>query len=47
MEVILLERVANLGNLGDKVNVKSGYGRNYLMPQKESRTSDERKCGVF
>lgn len=32
MEVILLERVRNLGNLGDKVNVKPGYGRNYLVP---------------
>ena len=32
MEVILLEKVANLGSLGDKVNVKSGYGRNYLVP---------------
>lgn len=33
MEVILLEKVANLGNLGDKVSVKAGYGRNYLLPQ--------------
>lgn len=33
MEVILLERVRNLGALGQKVNVKSGYGRNYLIPQ--------------
>ena len=32
MELILLEKVANLGNLGDKVNVKAGYGRNYLLP---------------
>ncbi|MGM0571076.1 50S ribosomal protein L9 [Marinobacter sp.] len=32
MEVILLEKVANLGSLGDKVKVKSGYGRNYLLP---------------
>ncbi len=32
MEVILLEKVANLGSLGDKVNVKSGYGRNFLVP---------------
>ncbi|TIR31436.1 MAG: 50S ribosomal protein L9, partial [Mesorhizobium sp.] len=29
MELILLEKIANLGNLGDKVKVKSGYGRNY------------------
>jgi len=32
MEVILLKKVANLGNIGDKVKVKSGYGRNYLLP---------------
>lgn len=32
MEVILLEKVRNLGNLGDKVAVKPGYGRNYLIP---------------
>ena len=32
MELILLEKVANLGDLGDKVNVKPGYGRNYLVP---------------
>ncbi len=32
MEVILLERVAKLGDLGDKVNVKSGFGRNFLIP---------------
>lgn len=33
MEVILLEKVENVGSLGDQVNVKSGYGRNYLIPQ--------------
>lgn len=33
MEVILLEKVANLGNLGDRVKVKPGYGRNYLIPK--------------
>ena len=32
MEVILLEKIANLGNLGDKVAVKSGYARNFLLP---------------
>jgi large subunit ribosomal protein L9 len=32
MELILLEKVTNLGNLGDKVKVKPGYGRNYLIP---------------
>jgi large subunit ribosomal protein L9 len=33
MDVILLERVRNLGNLGDEVSVKNGYGRNFLIPQ--------------
>lgn len=33
MEVILLEKIDNLGALGDKVNVKSGYARNYLIPK--------------
>lgn len=32
MEVILLEKIQNLGNLGDQVKVKAGYGRNYLIP---------------
>ncbi|OUR82439.1 50S ribosomal protein L9 [Cycloclasticus sp. 46_120_T64] len=32
MNIILLEKVANLGNLGDKVSVKAGFGRNYLVP---------------
>ena len=33
MDLILLEKVVNLGNLGDKVSVKPGYGRNFLVPQ--------------
>lgn len=33
MEVILLDKVENLGSLGDKVKVQAGYGRNYLIPQ--------------
>jgi large subunit ribosomal protein L9 len=33
MEIILLENILNLGNVGDKVMVKSGYGRNYLLKQ--------------
>ena len=32
MEVILLQKIANLGNIGDRVKVKPGYGRNYLLP---------------
>ena len=37
MEVILLEKTANLGNLGDIVRVKDGYARNYLLPRKVAR----------
>lgn len=33
MEVILLDKVGKLGKIGDKVNVKAGYGRNFLIPQ--------------
>ena len=33
MEVILLQKVANLGNIGERVKVRSGYGRNFLLPQ--------------
>ena len=33
MEVILLENILNLGNIGDKVKVKNGYGRNFLLKQ--------------
>ena len=36
MQVILLEKIANLGDLGDQVSVKSGYGRNYLVPQNKA-----------
>lgn len=43
MEIILLEKVANLGNLGDKVTVSPGYGRNFLIPTgKAVRASAER-----
>lgn len=33
MEVVLLEKIRNLGSIGDRVNVKPGFGRNYLVPQ--------------
>jgi large subunit ribosomal protein L9 len=33
MELILLQKVANLGNIGDRVRVRSGYGRNFLLPK--------------
>lgn len=41
MEVILLERIPKLGNLGDKVKVKPGYGRNFLIPQKKALPATE------
>jgi len=36
MQVILLEKVANLGDLGDQVNVRPGYGRNFLIPTRKA-----------
>ena len=45
MEIILLEKIINLGNLGDVVNVKDGYGRNFLIPQgKAKRATDLNKA---
>ena len=42
MQVILMEKLANLGDLGDVVKVKDGYARNYLIPQgKAKRATDE------
>lgn len=44
MEVILLERIARLGGVGDVVKVKNGFGRNFLLPQKKAlRATDENK----
>ena len=44
MEIILLENILNLGNIGDKVKVKSGYGRNFLLKQgKALRFNQENK----
>ena len=47
MEVILLETIAKLGDLGDKVNVKSGYGRNFLIPQKQAVPATAENLEVF
>ncbi len=47
MEVILLEKVANLGNLGDKVTIKAGYGRNYLVPQGKAVAATADKIKEF
>ncbi|MDP1604649.1 MAG: 50S ribosomal protein L9 [Legionella sp.] len=47
MEVILLEKVKNLGNLGDKVNVKAGFGRNFLIPQNKAVFATEKNIENF
>ena len=47
MEVILLEKVVNLGNLGDKVNVKSGYARNFLVPHQKAVMATKEKIAEF
>ena len=47
MEVILLENVGKLGNIGDKVNVKAGYGRNYLVPQGKAVFATEQNVAEF
>ncbi|GFO72010.1 large subunit ribosomal protein L9 [Bathymodiolus japonicus methanotrophic gill symbiont] len=47
MEVILLEKVVNLGNLGDKVVVKSGFARNFLVPQKKAVLATKEKIAEF
>ncbi|MEA3291156.1 MAG: 50S ribosomal protein L9 [Pseudomonadota bacterium] len=41
MEIILLERIQNLGDLGELVNVKPGYARNFLLPQKKAMRATE------
>jgi len=47
MELILLQKVKNLGNLGDKVNVKPGYGRNFLVPQGKAVSANEANLADF
>jgi large subunit ribosomal protein L9 len=47
MEVILLEKIANLGNLGDKVSIKAGYGRNYLVPKGKAVPATAKKIAEF
>ena len=47
MEVILLEKVENLGNLGDKVAVRSGYARNYLVPQGKAKFATPENMAEF
>jgi large subunit ribosomal protein L9 len=47
MEVILLEKIANLGGLGDKVTIKAGYGRNYLIPTGKAVAATQQKIAEF
>ena len=47
MQVILLEKVINLGGLGDVVKVKQGYARNYLIPQGKARRATEAAIKEF
>jgi len=47
MQVILLEKIVNLGNLGDLVNVKPGFARNYLVPQGLATVATEANIKLF
>lgn len=47
MQIILLEKVANLGNLGDVVQVKNGYARNYLIPTRAARRATTAAIAEF
>ena len=47
MQIILMERIANLGKLGDEVKVKNGYARNYLLPQGKAKRATEANRKVF
>ena len=47
MQLILLQKVVNLGNLGDKVDVKPGFGRNFLVPQGKAVPATEANLAQF
>ena len=47
MQIILLEKIANLGELGDVVNVKDGFGRNFLIPQGKAKRATEANKAEF
>ena len=47
MQIILLEKVTNLGNLGDVVRVKDGYARNVLIPQRKARRATDAAIADF
>jgi len=47
MEIILLEKIVNLGELGDIVNVKDGFGRNFLIPQGKAKRATAQNMEEF
>jgi large subunit ribosomal protein L9 len=47
MEIILLERIENLGSIGDVVKVRDGYARNFLLPQKKALRANDANRQVF
>ena len=47
MQIILMEKVANLGSLGDVVKVKDGYARNFLIPNGKAKRATESNLKVF
>ena len=47
MQIILMEKITNLGQLGDIVNVKSGFARNYLIPQGKAKRATEQAIADF
>ncbi len=47
MDVILLEKIDNLGSIGDKVSVKPGYGRNYLLPKGKATLATAKNIAKF
>lgn len=47
MQIILLERIENLGQMGDVVNVKPGFARNYLLPQRKARRATKENLALF
>lgn len=47
MEIILMQKVANLGNIGDRVKVKAGYGRNFLLPQGKATLATAQNIAKF
>ena len=47
MDVILLEKVENLGSIGDRVKVRSGYGRNFLVPRGKATLATSSNIAIF